>query len=170
MVRWVTHELRTLVFVGSYFAGFFFVVLLLKALLLEGYGIRFTAFSTALVLAFVTAKVVVVLDRAPLAHRVGLVEILARAGLYTMTAFVLLMLEKAFSSREAAGGLVPAIRTIFHHPDMPQILATVLCLAIAFAGYVVFAVARRRLGDPALAAAFLGRDRQEAALRAPRSS
>lgn len=157
VVRWLSEELRAVLLAGLYFAAFFFVVLLLKALLLEGYGIAFTAFSLALVLALVTAKVVVVLDRAPLGHRIGLLEVALRTSLYTATALALLLVEKAFASREAAGGFVPALRNVFRHPDMPQIWATLLCLAIAFAGYVAFAVARRRLGDACLAAAFLGR-------------
>ena len=157
VVRWLTEELRAVVLAGLYFAGFFFVVLLLQALLLEEHGVAFSSFSIVLVLALVTAKVVVLLDRAPLGHRIGLVEIGVRTVLYTLAAFALLLIEKAFSSREAAGGFGPALRTIFSHPEMPQIWATILCLAIAFAGYVAFAVARRKLGDRLLSSAFLGR-------------
>lgn len=157
VLRWLTEELRAVLLAGLYFAGFFFVVLLLQALLLEEHGIALASSSIVLVLALVTAKVVVILDRAPIGHRIGLVEIAVRTSLYTLAAFALLVLEKAFSSREAAGGFGPALRTIFSHPEMPQIWATILCLAIAFVGYLTFAVARRRLGDRLLGNAFLGR-------------
>lgn len=168
VLRWLREEFRTVLLAALYFAAFFFIVLLLKQLLLEGYGIAFTGLSTALLLALVTAKVVVVLDKAPLRHRVGVIEVVVRAALYTAASLALLLVEKAFSSRQAAGGFVEALRHVFEHPDMPEIWATVLCLALAFVGYVAFAVARRELGAAALAAAFLGTPgpRRAAATRA----
>jgi len=156
ILHWLAEELKAVVLAGLYFAAFFLLVLLLKRLLLEGYGIAFTAFSTAIVLALVTAKVVVVLDKAPLRHPIGLVEILARTAVYSGLALVLLLVEKAFSSREAAGGFAPALRSILQHPELPQVWATVICVAVAFAGYATFAVIRREVGAERLRAALLG--------------
>jgi hypothetical protein len=153
---WLRHELVTVLLATLYFSGCFLVAELLKFLVLEDYGIAVTGITTALVLALVTAKVVVLLGKAPLGHRIGLVEVALRSFLYTAAALGLMLLEKAFSTREAAGGFAPALRSVLEHPEMPRIWAAVICVGFAFAGYTAFAVLRREIGAPPLAQAFLG--------------
>ena len=159
-LAWLGHKLRTVLLAAVYFGLCFLVVELLKSLVLEDYGIAFTGLATALVLALVTAKVVVVLDKAPLGHDVGLVEVVIRTVLYTAATFGLMLLEKAFSSRDAAGGFGAALRQILDHPEMPRVWAAVVCVGFAFAGYTAYAVLRRAAGPRLLAHAFLGKPKR----------
>jgi hypothetical protein len=156
LLIWFRHEIAAVILATFYFSACFLVVELLKYLILEGYGIAFTGVTTAVVLALVTAKVVVLLGKAPLGHRIGLVEVALRTALYTAAALGLMLLEKAFSTREAAGGFAPALRSVLEHPEMPRIWVAVICVGFAFAGYTAFAVLRREIGAPPLAQAFLG--------------
>lgn len=159
IVRWLRHELRAVLIATLYFGACFLIFMVLKQLMLEGYGIAFSGLSTALLLALVTAKVVVVLDKAPLEHRIGLVEVAVRTTLYTAAALILLLVEKAFSAREEAGGFFSALSSVFEHPEMPHVWAAVICIGVAFAGYAAFTVLRREIGTPLLAAALLGKKR-----------
>lgn len=155
-LHWIRHELTAVLLATLYFGAVFLVIELLKYLVLKGYDIAFTGLSLALVLALVTAKVVVVLDRAPLGHRIGLVEVAVRTIAYTAAAFALMLLEKAISTREAAGGFVPALTEVLAHPEMPRIWATLICVGFAFAGYTAFAVLKREIGTAALSRTFIG--------------
>lgn len=157
ILAWLRHELRSVLLATAYFAACFGVLMLLKRLMLQGYGIAFSGVTAALLLALVTGKVVVVLDRAPLRHRIGLVEVAMRTVLYTLVALGLLVLEEAISSRAEAGGVLPALAAILGDPEMPRVWATAICVGLAFAGYTAFSVIRREVGTERLAAAFLGR-------------
>jgi len=157
LLAWLRHELTTVLLATLYFAACFLVAELLKYLVLEDYGIAFSGLSVALVLSLVTAKVVVLLDRAPLGHRIGLLEVALRTAVYSATAFCIMLLEKAITTREAAGGFMPALAGILDHPEMPRIWATLICVGFAFAGYTAFMVLRREIGTAALSRSFLGK-------------
>jgi|GEM_PF-5848377 len=152
---WLRHELTSLLLATSYFAVCFLLAILLKHLVLEDYGIQFGSVATAFVAALVTAKVVIILGRVTITHRIGLLDIAERTILYTAAAFLVMLLEKAVSSREAAGGLVPAFRQILDHPEMPHVWANLIVVGFAFAGFAAFDVLRRRLGVDAISQAFL---------------
>ena len=161
LVRGLTHrlgrELRALSVAGVYFGLWFLAALTILDLLLEDYDVDPPGLSRALVLAFVTAKVVVAFERLPLARLPGLAEVALRSTLYTLAAFWLLVLEKTVGTRAEAGGLAPAFRGVFAHPDMPAIWALAIGFALAFAGFTGFAVIRREIGADRLRAIFLHR-------------
>jgi hypothetical protein len=150
-------ELRALSVAAAFFALWFLAALTILDLLLEDYDVDPPGLSRALVLAFVTAKVVVTFERLPLAHLPGLAEVALRSTLYTLAAFWLLVLEMAVDTRAEAGGLAPAFRGVFSHPDMPAIWALAIGLALAFAGFTGLTVIRREISADRLRAIFLHR-------------
>lgn len=152
--RWLRHEIRAVVAATLFFGACFFVIMLLKGLLLEQYHIESVNYFAALMLALVTAKVVVILDKVSFGRPVGLIEVLARTAAYTFAAFVLLVIEHAVSARHEAGGFVAALLDAFRHPDAPRIWATLICVALAFAAYNAFAVLHRELGAERVSAAY----------------
>lgn len=153
--HWLRHELTAVLAATVYFGACFSVVLVLKRLMLESYQIEFMDFSIAIVLALVTAKVVVILDKVPLKVEPGAAEVLLRTGLYTLTALVLLVLERAISTRDQFGGVAAALASMGGHPDMPRVWATTICVGLAFAGYVAAAVLKREIGADRLSSIFL---------------
>ena len=152
--RWLGHEIRAVVAATLFFGACFFVIMLLKGLLLEEYHIEASSYFAALMVALVTAKVVVVLDKVSFGRPIGLIEVLARTAAYSFAAFVLLVIEHGFSTRHEAGGFVPALLEAFSHPDMPRVWATLLCVALAFAAYSALSILRRELGAGRVSAAY----------------
>ena len=154
---WLRRELRAVFAAFLYFAAVFLGFMALKRPFLGDHQIAFSGAATALTLALITAKVVLLLDHAPLGHRVGLVEAALRTAVCTAAALALLVLEHAVSERAAAGGVGAALRGILGHPDMPAIWAATLVPAAAFAGQAAYAVVKREVGAARLRAIFLGR-------------
>jgi hypothetical protein len=161
VLQWFAEELKAVLAATLYFAIWFLIVLLLKRLMLEDYGIEFGDLSMAVILAVVTGKVVVVLRKAPLRQRHGFLEVLLRTALYTLATVVLLVAEKAFSLRDEAGGFAAALSSVFEHADMPRIWATVICVGLAFVGYTSFDVLRREIGGVRIRDAFFARHMPE---------
>jgi hypothetical protein len=157
LLRRLGHELRALALAAAYFGLWFLAAMTILDLLLADYDVDPPGLSRALVFAFVTAKVVVTFDRLPLAHLPGLAEVALRSTFYTLAAFWLLVLEQTVETRDAAGGLAPAFRGVFDHPDMPAIWALAIGFALAFAGFTGFAVILREIGAERLRAIFLRR-------------
>lgn len=161
IVRWLGDELRSIASVTLYFAACFVVILLMKQFWLAEYGIRFSGMAMALVAALVTAKVIVVLDHVPLTRWLGgapgLVSVVVRSALYTGVVLVVLLLEKAFDSRAAYGGFTSAVAGIFEHPEMPQIYATTIAIALSFLAYNVFGVMGQAIGRDRTVELFLSR-------------
>jgi hypothetical protein len=106
-------------------------------------------------LALVTAKVVVLFERVNVGKRIGVVEVLLRTALYSLAAFLLLVLEHGLSERKEAGGFLAALAKAYQHPDMPIIWATLICVTMAFIIWTALAVLRRAFGRDRLVAAFL---------------
>lgn len=150
-LRWLGEELRTLVAVTLYFAACFTVVMVLKQLLLAEYGIRFNGIATAVIVALVTAKVVIVLQKVPLGrwveHQPAVVDVVVRTIFYTSATMVALLLERAFESRAEHGGFAASVAMVFEHRDIAQVWATTICVSLAFLAYNAFAVLHRALGS-----------------------
>jgi hypothetical protein len=106
-------------------------------------------------LSLVTAKVVVLFERVKFGRLIGLVEVLLRSATYSLAAFLLLLLEHGLSERKEAGGFFAALSNAFHHPDMPVILATLSCVALAFLVWSTLAIMRRELGRERFVAVLL---------------
>lgn len=161
---WLVEELRTIAVVMAYFTASFLIAMVLKTLLLEEYGIRFSGLMTALVAAAVTAKVVVVLDKVRLDRWLGgrplLVDVLAKTALYSSATILLLLAEKAFESRAEHGGFIAALAAVTDHKEIPTVWATALVVALAFLAYNLFGALKREIGAERLWHALFRGDRR----------
>lgn len=110
ILRWLVEEARSIAWITLYFAACLVVIMLLKQLWLAEYAIAFSGIATALVAALVTAKVVIVLDHAPLTRWLrnspGIIEVITRSAVYTLGVLVALVLERAFEARTEQGGMI----------------------------------------------------------------
>lgn len=149
-LHWLMEEVRSLLAVTLYFAACFTVVMILKQLLLTEYGIEFRGITTAIVVALVTAKVVIVLQKVPLTHwlraQPAIVDVIVRTAFYTLATVAALLLERAFESRSAHGGFAAAVINVLEHRDIAQVWATTICVGLAFMAYNAFGVVRREVG------------------------
>jgi hypothetical protein len=157
-VHWIAEEVRSLLAATLYFAVCFVLIMVLKQLLLAQYGIQFSGITTALLVALVTAKVVIVLQKVPLSHlydgQPAIVDLCARTLLYTFATLLALLLEKAFESRAEHGGFLTAVAVVFEHRDMPQVWATTIWVGLAFTAYNAFGILRREIGAKELKRVF----------------
>lgn len=161
VIHWIVEEIKSILVVTVYFAFCFTLVMVLKQLLLAGYGIAFSGITTAIVVALVTAKVVVVLQKVPLSRlydgQPGVIDVIARTLLYTFATLVALLLEKAFEARGEYGGFIRATVEIFEHRDIAQVWATTICIGLAFIVYNTFGVIFETLGREEIRRVFFQR-------------
>lgn len=150
LLRWLLEEAKSLIVVTLYFAVCFMIVITLKQLLLAEYGIEFRGITTAIVVALVTAKVVIVLQKVPVGrwmqNQPAAADVLVRTAFYTVATVAALLLERAFSSRLEYGGFAPALANVLEHRDVAQVWATTICVGLAFMAYNTFGVIRREVG------------------------
>lgn len=154
-LHWLVHEIRAILAAMLFFLSCFAVVVVLKDLMLEQYDVTAATSVRVVMLALVTAKVVVLFERVSLGRQIGVVEVVMRTALYSLAAFLLLLLEHGISERKEAGGFLAALENAFQHPDMPIIWATLLCVTLAFFVWTAFAVLRRSFGRDRIMAAYL---------------
>jgi hypothetical protein len=138
-----------------FFLALFAVIVVLKDLMVEQYDITVGTSVKVVMLAFVTAKVVVLFERASFGRNIGLVEVLLRSAIYSFAAFLILLLEHGISERKEAGGFPAAVTSAFRHPDMPIIWATLICVTLSFLVWNALAVLRREVGRERLVEVFL---------------
>ncbi|MGH7381190.1 MAG: hypothetical protein ACREKR_03040 [Candidatus Methylomirabilales bacterium] len=155
LVGQLKHELRQIGLVTLYFFFCFGVVLTLKKLLLADYQIEFYAMSATVVGALVAAKIVVVLDKTRAGTRFDAtrplwLSVLYKTVVYSLAAAAVLSLEKVFHAYREAGQLGQALTEVWMHRDRNVILAKVICVGLAFAGYHLYAGLDRRLGEGTL--------------------
>jgi hypothetical protein len=150
VLHWLIEEAKALLAVTLYFTACFMVVMLLKQLLLAEYGIAFSGLATAIIVALVTAKVVIVLQKVPLTHwlrsQPPVVDVLVRTALYTLATVVALLLEKALEARSEHGGFAASLANILEHRDVAQVWATTICVGLAFLAFNAFGIIRREVG------------------------
>jgi len=152
--HWLAEEIRTMLAATIYFAACFIVIMFLKQLLLAEYGIEFRGITTAIFVALVTAKVLIVLQKVPLSRwfhsQPPVFELIARTALYTFATMLALLLEKAFEAREESGGFIAAVGEVFEHRDISQVWATIICVGLAFLAYNAFGILHREIGSARL--------------------
>ncbi len=159
--HWLAEEIRSMLAATVYFAACFIVIMILKQLLLAQYGIQFSGITTAIFIALVTAKVLIVLQKVPLSrwfrsHPPAL-ELTARTALYTFATMLALLLEKAFEARAEYGGFPAAVAGVFEHRDISQVWATTICVGLAFLAYNAFGILHREIGSTRLWRIFFAR-------------
>ena len=150
----IIHEIKTVTAVTIYFCCWLGILLLIKHLLLAEYKIVFVDYSIALIGALVLAKVVLVLECAPLGAwvqaRPAWVDVLLRTVLYAFGVFVVLLLEKTFHAHDHYGSFGAALEAVIQHADMNHVWLNTLCLSGALLSYNILSVLRRSLGKGAL--------------------
>jgi hypothetical protein len=155
----LTKEIKAVALATLYFATWIGVLMVLKVLVLEEYRIEFHAWSQVLVGALVLAKVVLVLEHAPLGAwirtRPAWVDVIMRTVLYGLGVVIVLLLEKAFESRHEHGGFLPSLVSVFQHEDIHHVWVNTICLSGALLGYNALSVVRRHLGEGGLMRLFL---------------
>ena len=159
-------ELKTAGLATLFFLCCFLIILVLKKLLLAQYDIDFYGLSAAIIGAGVIGKVVVVLDKARAGTRFETsqppsVSILYKTSVYTVVVLLVVAAEKVFHAWRESGTLQAALTEVWHGRDRSHILATVLCVGLAFAAYNMLSAINRRLADGRLAGWFLGKDQGE---------
>ena len=155
-------ELRTAGLATVYFFLCFLLVIALKKLFLAQYDIAFYGLSAAFFGALVVGKVVVVLDKTKAGKRFEqsrspLAAAMYKTAVYTAAALLVVALEKLFHASRHAPSLGGAFAEVWHERDRSQILATVLVLAPAFAGYNLYSAIDRGLAGGRLTAWLFGR-------------
>ncbi|MHC4984720.1 MAG: hypothetical protein ACYTFO_01055 [Planctomycetota bacterium] len=155
----VTRELKAVGLTSLYFGSWIFLLAVLKQLVLAEYNIEVHGLSIALVGAALLAKVVLVLEHAPLHRwlkgRPAWMDVVVRTALYALGVLVILLLEKAVRGSHEHGGLWPSLVSVFRHADVHHVWAMAICLSSALLGYNVLFVVRRRLGRGGLFRLFL---------------
>jgi hypothetical protein len=155
MLSAVKHEIKQVGLVTLYFFFCFSFVLTLKKLMLATYHIEFFALSSAVIGALVVAKIVVVLDhthagtRFDASHPVWIAA-LYKTLIYIVVTALVLFGEKLFHAYRESGALTEAVMEVWAHRDRNVILAKVICIGLAFAGYHLYAGIDRRLGEGTL--------------------
>ena len=153
--HWLKHEIRSILTAMLFFLACFSLIVVLKDLMLEQYDVTAGTSVRVVMLALVTAKVVVLFERVSFGRLIGVVEVVSRSAVYSLAAFLLLLLEHGLSERKEAGGFFEALSKAFQHPDMPVIWATLICVTLAFLVWTALEVLRREIGRERLTAAFL---------------
>lgn len=152
-------EIRAVVTATVYFGCWILALMVIKWLILAEYAIAFRGWSMALVGALVLAKVVLVLEHVSLGDWVrrqpAWVGVALRTALYTLGVALVLILEKGFEGRHAAGGFGPAVQHLFRQADIYHLWTNVICISGALLGYNAIAVVRRHLGHLELLRIFL---------------
>src|SRR3990172_10533904 len=111
--------------------------------------------SATVVGALVAAKIVVVLDKTQAGTRFDAtrplwLSVLYKTVVYSLAAAAVLSLENVFHAYREAGQLGQALTEVWMHRDRNEILAKVICVGLAFAGYHLYAGLDRRLGEGTL--------------------
>jgi hypothetical protein len=148
-------EAKEIGLVTLYFLFCFSVILTLKKLLLADYDIDVYVLSTVVISALIAAKIVVILDKTHAGTRFETTRALGLAVLYKTLVYIVataivLSLEKLVHAYRESGTLGEAILSVWAHRDGNLILAKVICVGLAFAGYHLYVGLDRQLGEGTL--------------------
>lgn len=170
----IRQEVREIGLVTSFFLVWFLVFLFLKKLILAEYHIGIPILSTAIVGALVVAKVVVILDKTPVATRFRdsyvLLHLLWRSVSYTGFVLVVTILERLFHGYRETGALRPAVVHLWETRDVHHALAMVIAVGMAFVVFNAASEIDRRLGEHGLRRFLLSRPARSGAAGEPESA
>ena len=157
----LVHELKALGLITLYFGVWVGMILLLKKLTLEQYGIRFSAMMLAVVGTVLLAKVVLILEHIPMGSWVRkqplVVPVILRTLIYTLGVLVALSLERAFEARHEYGSFVRALIGVYEHPKYSRVWFNTICLGWALLGFNILSVLREHFGKNGLSRLFFAR-------------
>ena len=148
-------ELRQVGLVTLYFLVCFGLVLTLKKLFLAQYAVEFYGISVAVVGALVAGKVVVLLDHTRIGNRFDRghavwLGAFYKTLIYTAITSAVVVAEKVFHAYRESEDIKVSLQHVWQHRDRNVMLATVLCVGLAFAGYNLYSAVDRHLGEGSL--------------------
>jgi hypothetical protein len=149
-------ELSTAGLATLYFLCCFLLVVLLKRLFLAQYEIASYGLSAAVFGALIVGKVVAVLERTRAgtrfedSHPVAL-SVLYKTLIYSTAVLLVVATEKVFHAYRESDALATAVAEVWHGRDRNHILATVLCVGLAFTAFNLVSAINRRLAGGQLA-------------------
>jgi hypothetical protein len=151
------NELVALVLGWFFFALWFGLLMVLKKLTLSEYQIEFKGLSVVLVSALVLAKVVLIMEHAPLGlvGRPAWMDVVLRTLLYTLGVIVVLVLEKGLEGRHEHGGFTGAVQYAAQHAQASHVWIDALAATSALFAYNVLSVVRHHLGPGGLLRLFV---------------
>jgi hypothetical protein len=156
IARFIKHEARELLIVMLFFLSGFLLILGLFELMLEDYGIHFTAWVKAVIAALVLAKVVLILrGRAfmqAFPNYYGIVRVLYKTVIYMVGVFVILALERVVEAHGDAGGVLTALKHVAETRKIYHVMAVTLLVGVLLAAFncweeLLREVGRERLVD-----------------------
>ncbi len=150
------HEIKSAAFAMLYFLFCFLFVMVLKKLFLAQYDIAFYGLSAAFFGAAVVGKVVVVLDKTGTGTRFDsshppAVSVFYKTLVYSLVVLLVIASEKIFHAYRESHALGSAVAEVWHGRERSYILATMLCIGLAFAAYNLFSTINRGLANRKLA-------------------
>jgi hypothetical protein len=161
----VVGELEEFALAFLYFAICFLVLVLMKKLILAEYEVGFYGLSAALVGALIVAKVVIVLEHAPLGGWVQrspvLVDVILRTVLYSLGVLIAVVLEHGFEQRHEHGGFGNAIGAVIQERSFYRVWATTIGVGGSILAFNCFSALRLRFGSRALLRLFFKTPLQE---------
>ena len=152
----IKEELKTAGLATLFFLCVFLLILVLKKLLLAQYDISFYGFSAAVFGALVVGKVVVVLDKTGAGTRFEashspITSVIYKTLVYTFVVLLVVAVEKVFHAWKETHEVGKAIVHVWHGRERSNIVATILCIGLAFSVWNLFSAVNRRLANGRLA-------------------
>jgi uncharacterized membrane protein YidH (DUF202 family) len=155
----IVGELEELGMAFLYFALCFLVLLLMKKLFLAEYQVSFYGLSSALVGAFIVAKVVLLMEYVPLGGLVQkspvIVDVVLRTLLYCFGVLGAIVLEHGFEQRHEHGGFGNAIAAVVQNRNFYHVWATTLGVGGTILVFNLFTALRLRFGSQNMIRLFL---------------
>jgi hypothetical protein len=147
-------ELWRIIPIALFFLIGFTLVLLVVKLSLAEYSIEISTVSRAVLGALIAAKVVLILNRTPLARSLAtyprILPVIARTIFYGVAFIFLALAERAVEQRHEHGGLAGSISFVAQHTDMHRLMALSVGVALVFAVYFILADIAEYLGPGVL--------------------
>ncbi|SRR5579885_1478604 len=162
--HWFWEELWRVVPIAIFFLIGFLLVLLIIKLTLAQYSIEVSTVSRAVLGALIAAKVVLILNRTPMARAMArypaIVPVLWRTLFYGVVFIILALTERAVDHRHQYGGLASSFAYVATHTDIHRLMALSVGVALVFCVYFILQEIAEYLGPGVLIGLFFKSRRQ----------
>jgi hypothetical protein len=156
--HWLWEELLRILPITAFFLVGFLLVLLIVKLSLAQYSIEMSTLSRAVLGALIAAKVVLLLNRTPLARALerypAAVPVVLRTVFYGTAVVILGMAERAIDERHDHGGVAGSISYVFTHTDLHRLMAIAMGVGLVFGVYFMLTEIAAFVGEGVLTGLF----------------
>jgi hypothetical protein len=153
-IQWLGREANEAWPIASFFFIGFVIVLLIVKLMLEQYSIETVTLSRALIGALIAAKVVLILDKTPVARSFRayprIIPVVAKAAVYALSFILVNSAERYFDAWRHGGIADAGVHPVTIQGNMHRLLAVALGVAIVFAVYFVLSEISDHIGKGVL--------------------